>query len=149
VNPLHVDWTHEGDRGEIVVRGGLEVGHAGMLRGWSVVWGQGARNASFSADQHCPDMQARPGTGSRRVRSGFEGDCHDPPAIHVHDPALRPNIRTGEFLNVGVVVHVPASSEVLFRTRTTCGWVKSVFPDLDGEAFRDAMSAVRCGLDEI
>ena len=59
---------------------------------------------------------------------------------YVHD------IRTGEFLNVGVVLHVPAKSEVLFRTRTTYGRAKSVFPDLDGEAFRDAMSAIRRAL---
>ena len=59
---------------------------------------------------------------------------------YVHD------IRTGEFLNVGVVLHVPAPSDVLFRTRTTYGRAKSLFPDLDGEAFLDAMSAVRRAL---
>ena len=59
------------------------------------------------------------------------------------------DIRTGEFLNVRVVLHVPATSEVLFRTRTTCGRVKSVFPDLDGEAFLDAMSAVRRALSAV
>ena len=59
---------------------------------------------------------------------------------YVHD------IRTSEFLNVGVVLHMPATSDVLFRTRTTYGRAKNVFPDLDGEAFRDAMSAVRRAL---
>jgi len=62
---------------------------------------------------------------------------------YVHD------IRTGEFLNVGVVLHVAGASDVLFRTRTTCGRVRSVFPDLDGEVFRDAMSAVRCALSAV
>lgn len=59
---------------------------------------------------------------------------------YVHD------IRTGEFLNVGVVLHVPATSGVLFGTRTTYVRAKRMFPDLDGEAFRDAMSAVRRAL---
>jgi hypothetical protein len=59
---------------------------------------------------------------------------------YVHD------IRTGEFLNVGVVIHVSSTSEVLFRTRMTFGRAKNVFPDLDGEAFRTAMSAVRRSL---
>ena len=62
---------------------------------------------------------------------------------YVHD------IRTGEFLNAGVVLHVQAPSEVLFRTRTTYGRVKSVFPDLDGKAFLDAMSAVRRALSAV
>jgi hypothetical protein len=59
---------------------------------------------------------------------------------YVHD------VRTGEFLNVGVVLHVSSTSEVLFRTRMTYGRAKNVFPDLDGEAFRTAMSAVRRSL---
>jgi hypothetical protein len=59
---------------------------------------------------------------------------------YVHD------IRTGEFLNVGVVLHVPSTSEMLFRTRMTYGRAKHVFPDLDGEAFRDAMAAIRRAL---
>jgi hypothetical protein len=59
---------------------------------------------------------------------------------YVHDT------RTGEFLNVGVVLHVPSTSEMLFRTRMTYGRAKHVFPDLDGEAFRDAMSAIRRAL---
>lgn len=62
---------------------------------------------------------------------------------YVHD------IRTGEFLNVGIVVHAPGTSEVLFRARTTYGRAKNVFPDLDGEAFRDAMSAVRRALSAV
>jgi hypothetical protein len=59
---------------------------------------------------------------------------------YVHD------IRTGEFLNVGVVLHVSSTSDVLFRTRMTYGRAKNVFPDLDGEAFRSAMLAVRRAL---
>ena len=62
---------------------------------------------------------------------------------YVHD------IRTGEFLNVGDVLHVPATSEVLFQTRTIFGRVKSAFPDLAGEAFLHAMSAVRRALSAV
>jgi hypothetical protein len=53
------------------------------------------------------------------------------------------DVRTGKFLNVSVVLHVPAVSDVLFRSWTTYGRTKGVFPDLDGEAFRGAMSEVR------
>ena len=55
---------------------------------------------------------------------------------YVHD------IQTGEFLNVGVVLHVATATNVLFRIRKTFSRAKALFPDLDGEAFRGAMAAV-------
>jgi hypothetical protein len=55
---------------------------------------------------------------------------------YVHD------VRTGEFLNVGVVVHVSSPGRLEFRTRKTFGRAKHIFPDLDGQAFRTAMQAI-------
>ena len=55
---------------------------------------------------------------------------------YVHD------VRAGEMLNVGIVLHVAAEHRLLVRTRHTYGRLKEAFPDLDGEAFRGAMRAV-------
>lgn len=55
---------------------------------------------------------------------------------YVHD------IRTGEFLNVGVVIHVAAQAKLAFKTRKTFGRAKHMFPDLDGDAFRASMQAL-------
>ena len=62
---------------------------------------------------------------------------------YVHD------VRTGEFLNVGIVLCVPDTGCALFRNRKTYGRAKAVFPDLDGDAFRDAMSAVDRALTKV
>lgn len=60
---------------------------------------------------------------------------------YVHD------VMTGEFINVGVVLHAPANGRVLHSFRRTLGRIKNVFPDLDGQAFKSAMmSAHRCVL---
>lgn len=56
---------------------------------------------------------------------------------YVHD------VMTGEFINVGVVMHVPSQRQLLARTRTTIGRVRGVFPDLDRNAFSVAMHAVQ------
>jgi hypothetical protein len=56
---------------------------------------------------------------------------------YVHD------VMTGEFINVGVVMHVPAQRQVLARIRTTIGRIRGVFPDLDRNAFTVAMHAVQ------
>jgi hypothetical protein len=56
---------------------------------------------------------------------------------YVHD------VMTGEFVNVGVVMHVPSQQRVLARTRTTIGRLRGVFPDLDRNAFTAAMHAVQ------
>ena len=55
---------------------------------------------------------------------------------YVHD------VRTGEFLNVGVVVHAGSLGRLEFKTRKTFGRAKDMFPDLDGDAFRGAMRAI-------
>lgn len=55
---------------------------------------------------------------------------------YVHD------IRTGEFINVGVLLRATGSGDTRFRTRHTFGRIKAIFPDLDGDAFRTTMSAV-------
>jgi hypothetical protein len=55
---------------------------------------------------------------------------------YVHD------VRTGEFLNVGVVLHAASVGELAFKTRKTFGRGKRMFPDLDSDAFHAAMQAV-------
>jgi hypothetical protein len=55
---------------------------------------------------------------------------------YVHD------VRTGEFLNVGVVIHAASLGRLEFKTRKTFGRAKRMFPDLDGDAFHAAMRAV-------
>jgi hypothetical protein len=59
---------------------------------------------------------------------------------YVHD------IVTGEFVNVGLILHAPSYSILKWRTRKTIGRIKSVFPDLDREAFVTAMNSVERGL---
>lgn len=59
---------------------------------------------------------------------------------YVHD------IVTGEFVNVGVILHVPRQGVLKWRTRKTIGRIKSVFPDLDREAFVRAMRSVERGM---
>jgi hypothetical protein len=55
---------------------------------------------------------------------------------YVHD------VRTGEFLNVGVVVHSSSLGQLEFKTRKTFTRAKHMFPDLDGDAFRASMQSV-------
>jgi Protein of unknown function (DUF3037) len=62
---------------------------------------------------------------------------------YVHD------VMTGEFVNVGVVMHVPSQRRVLAKTRTTIGRLRGVFPDLDRDAFTSAMRAVQRSLSTI
>ncbi|MFG1421726.1 DUF3037 domain-containing protein [Roseixanthobacter liquoris] len=59
---------------------------------------------------------------------------------YVHD------VLTGEFVNVGVVIFLPSSGTVKFKTRSTIGRLKGVFPDIDRRAFVSAMHAVRRAL---
>ncbi|AMX93258.1 DUF3037 domain-containing protein [Mesorhizobium sp. M7A.F.Ca.US.014.04.1.1] len=59
---------------------------------------------------------------------------------YVHD------IVTGEFVNVGVILHVSREGILRWRTRKTIGRIKSVFPDLDREAFVAAMRSVERGM---
>ena len=62
---------------------------------------------------------------------------------YVHD------VVSGEALNVGVVMHAPATGFLRVRTRKTSGRLRHVFPDLDRRAFVDAMRAVDRGIASI
>ena len=62
---------------------------------------------------------------------------------YVHD------VVSGEALNVGVVMHAPATSFLKVRTRKTIGRLKQAFPDLDPAAFTDAMQAVERGFSAV
>jgi len=58
---------------------------------------------------------------------------------YVHDVATR------EFVNVGVILHVPSLGLVEARARPSITRLRGVFPDLDREAFQRLMQAVeRC-----
>lgn len=59
---------------------------------------------------------------------------------YVHDA------RAGEMLNVGIVLHVASGQLLLAKVRSTFGRVKHAFPDLDGDAFRQALRAVERGI---
>lgn len=59
---------------------------------------------------------------------------------YVHD------VVSGEALNVGVVMHAPASGFLKVQTRKTIGRLKHVFPDLNRHDFQEAMRAVDRGL---
>ncbi len=62
---------------------------------------------------------------------------------YVHDPV------TGEFINVGVVMHVPSTRQVLVRTRQSMGRAKDVFPDLNRSAFLASLRSVRTGMSSV
>jgi Protein of unknown function (DUF3037) len=62
---------------------------------------------------------------------------------YVHD------VRAGEMLNVGVLLHVASDHRLLIKTRHTFGRLKEAFPDLNGEAFRDAMRAVERAIGDV
>ena len=62
---------------------------------------------------------------------------------YVHD------VTTGEFVNVGVVLHVPSDRALYVKTRHTMGRIKDVFPDLDREAFVSGMKSVERGITAI
>lgn len=60
---------------------------------------------------------------------------------YVHD------VMTGEFVNVGVVLHAP--SGLRSRFRSTYGRVSSVFPGLDERAFLSALKAVQFAIERL
>lgn len=60
---------------------------------------------------------------------------------YVHD------VMTGEFVNVGVVVH--AASGVKSKFRTTYGRVASVFPSLDEKAFKQTLRAIHTAVEQL
>ncbi|MFT3783816.1 MAG: DUF3037 domain-containing protein [Nibricoccus sp.] len=56
---------------------------------------------------------------------------------YVHD------VITGEFLNVGVLMHAPAQKYVGARFLLRWKRIRSVFPDLDGQSLRDMLRYVQ------
>ena len=59
---------------------------------------------------------------------------------YVHD------VTTGEFVNVGVVMHLPREGRLLAKVLPTTGQMRRVFPDLDRAAFTFAMRTAQRGL---
>jgi hypothetical protein len=60
---------------------------------------------------------------------------------YVHD------VITGEFVNVGIVLH--AATGLKSKFRSTYGRVSSVFPTLDERAFKEALRAVKATIDQL
>jgi hypothetical protein len=58
---------------------------------------------------------------------------------YVHD------VLTSEFINVGVVMYVPAQGTIIAKTRHTIARLRGVFPDLDRPAFTTMMADIRRG----
>jgi hypothetical protein len=59
---------------------------------------------------------------------------------YVHDPMA------GEFVNVGVVLYSPSTRYLGARLRRTYSRLSAVFPDLDAEGFKSAMSSIESEL---
>ncbi len=59
---------------------------------------------------------------------------------YIHD------ILTGEFVNVGLVMVVPGRPLLLTKSRKTFGRIKSVFPDLESNAYKRAIEAINRGM---
>jgi len=62
---------------------------------------------------------------------------------YVHD------VISGEFINVGVVLHCPRTRFLGAKLRHTYGRMTAVFPDLDGAAFRSSMTAIERALRDL
>ena len=62
---------------------------------------------------------------------------------YVHD------VITGEFVNVGLVMHAPDTQQVKGKTRTSIRRLKAAFPDLDRTAFVAAMKSVTRALGKV
>jgi Protein of unknown function (DUF3037) len=54
---------------------------------------------------------------------------------------------TGEFVNVGVVLH--AATGLKSKFRSTYGRVSGVFPTLDEKAFKEALRAIKTAIDQL
>lgn len=59
---------------------------------------------------------------------------------YVHD------VVAGEFLNVGIVMYVPAFGELRVRTHKSISRLSSTFSDIEAPAFRKAMKAIDRGI---
>lgn len=62
---------------------------------------------------------------------------------YVHD------VLTSEFINVGVVMYVPAQGRIIAKTRHTIARLRGVFPDLDRPAFTSMMANLRRGFQRV
>ena len=62
---------------------------------------------------------------------------------YVHD------VLTGEFVNVGLVMLIPGSPLIFHETRKTFSRIKDVFPDLDSDAYKEAMRSIDRSLKNI
>jgi hypothetical protein len=62
---------------------------------------------------------------------------------YVHD------VITGEFVNVGLVMHAPETHRLRSKTRTSIGRLKGIFPDLDRTVFVNAMRSVGRALEKV
>ena len=59
---------------------------------------------------------------------------------YVHDVVAR------EFLNVGIVMYLPASGELKVKTQKSISRLSGAFPDIEAPAFRKAMTAIDRGI---
>ncbi len=59
------------------------------------------------------------------------------------------DVLTGEFVNVGLVLVVPGRPLILSKSRKTFSRIKSVFPDLDREAYKGAIDAIERGMGSV
>ncbi len=106
-----------------------------------------ASGSAASGPHDGPGDRQRP-MGEARVRSGdgtgaptTQRQAYSYTVLrYVHD------VVSGERLNVGILMHAPASRFLKVRTRKTPGRLKRAFPDLDAAAFAGAMEAVERGL---
>ncbi|MBS0240360.1 MAG: DUF3037 domain-containing protein [Proteobacteria bacterium] len=62
---------------------------------------------------------------------------------YVHD------VTTGEFVNVGLVVHAPSVRFLRAKMRHTHGRLSSMFPDLDRDSFRSSMKVIERAIDRL
>lgn len=60
-----------------------------------------------------------------------------------HDPL------SGEFANVGIVLHQKTSGYVGVKVRHTVGRLSKMFPDLDGASLRESLKAVERGIQRL
>lgn len=108
---------------------------------WRMHWGR-LKECTPAVEGQITSATASPNSHSTRKASTVmtEKQAYSYTVLrYVHD------VVSGEALNVGVVMHAPASSFLEVRTRGTMGRLKQTFPDLDREAFANAMQAVRRG----
>ena len=60
-----------------------------------------------------------------------------------------PDMITGEFVNVGVILHVPSAGLLEARLRKSVGRMRGLFPDLERPAFTRAMAAIERSIERL